>query len=160
MVMKVGGGSLSRLSGDGDLVLFAADLSFFCVCILFHVVFFSTWNFISYLCCEKLFLSFEALFQLLPGLRSFSCSPFPVPFTTPSFLLPSTLFLFYTSLTPSSCWIWVWLFYPTTTSLGRWFVSNSFQVFLSQHCKFSRLFLEVGCMVDSVIEVFLRLYFE
>ena len=63
MVMKVGGGSLSRLSGDGDLVLFAADLSFFFVCILFHVVFFSTWNFISYLCCEKLFLSFEALFQ-------------------------------------------------------------------------------------------------
>ena len=37
---------------------------------------------------------------------------------------------------------------------------TQFQVFLSQYCKFSRLLLEVGWMVDSVIEVFLRLYFE
>ena len=65
--LELGGGSLSRLSGDGDLVLFETRLSFF-VCIHFHVVFFSPWNFISYLCCGKLFLILQGAILMLPGL--------------------------------------------------------------------------------------------
>ena len=48
MVMKVGGGSLSRLSGDGDLVVFAADLSFF-LCVY------------TFSCCVFLYLEFHFL---------------------------------------------------------------------------------------------------
>ena len=50
--------------------------------------------------------------------------------------------------------------YMTTTFLGRWFVPDLLQVFLSQYCKFSKLFVELGWMVDFLIEVFLHLYFE
>lgn len=51
---------------DGDLVLFETRLSFLCVYIFMWC--FSPWNFISYLCCGKLFLILQGAILMLPGL--------------------------------------------------------------------------------------------
>ena len=124
------------------------------------ILFFCTWNFISYLYHREMFLILWSPVQVLLCLWSFSCSAFPVVFTAPSFLIPSTLILFYYStLSQLDSGVFC-LPYQTTTSLGRWIVPDLLQVFLSQYCKFSKLFVELGCMVDFLIEVLLCLYFE
>ena len=61
------------------------------------MLFFSTWNFISYLYHSKMFLILWGPIRVLPDLWSFSCSPFLVELTAPSFLLPRTSLLFHYS---------------------------------------------------------------
>ena len=67
--------------------------------------------------------------------------PFLVELTVPSFLLPRTSLLFYYST--DSVFLGVFLPpYLTMISLSRWFVSDTFQVFLSRSCTFSSYFLK------------------
>ena len=52
----------------------------------------------------------------------------------------------------------LWSPYLTVTSLSRWFVSDTFQVFLSQCCTFSKLLLKMDWMVDFLVEAFFSIY--
>ena len=54
---------MSRLSGDGGIVLFEGFFFFFFFLVTLHVMFLSILNFLSYLAVERCFLPFEALLQ-------------------------------------------------------------------------------------------------
>ena len=85
---------------------------------------------------------------VLPGLWSSSCSPFLVELAAASFLLPRTSLLFYYS---TDCLLGC---LSAVTSLSRWFVSDTFQIFLSRCCTFSKLLLEMDWVVDFLVEAF------
>lgn len=95
---------------------------------------------------------------------SFSCSPLcPVELTALSFLLPSALFPL--SYTAANC-IMIGFGGLSAFPTQPWspgadgLYLTLFRVFLSPCCKFSRLLLELGWIVDFVLEVFFHLCFE
>ena len=113
--------SLSRLSGDGGVVLFEVFfLSFF---FFFFFFFFSFFFFLVTMC--GIFLYLEVISSLCCG-EMFLILPGLIPLL-PAIFIP----IFITTQTLSSCYILFCLPYLTVTSLSRWFVSKSFQVFLS-----------------------------
>ena len=100
-------------------------------------------------CCEEMFSVLQGPVPVPPGLW-ISSSAFRVELTVPFFLLPRTSLLFYHSTdsvfplnSMSFC-----LPCPTATSLGREFIPDLFWVFFIQFCKFSKLLLKLGWMVD------------
>ena len=141
-----------------SLKIFSLEIFFHscvCACVILHVIFLSLWNFLSCLCCEEMFIILQGPVPVLPGLWISSCSPFPVELTAQTFLLPSSSLLFYHSTDTVFLLDSVSFFLPcpTVTSLGGEFVPDSLQVFLSQYCEFSKLFLELGWMVYFLISL-------
>ena len=117
------------------------ELCLLCVCSsVLGVFLYLEFPFLSLLEREILPI-FRGPVPVLPCPWSSSCSPFLVELTAPSFLLPRTSLLFYYST--DSVFLGVFLPpYLTVISLSRWFVSDTFQVFLSRSCTFSSYFLK------------------
>ena len=138
------------------LKIFFLEFFFFLFFWWLYMWYFCLFEFPFPSCCVEMFLTVRGPVAVLPGLQSSFRSPFPME----SFLLIGTSLLFYHSTktvfpldSVSFC-----LPCPTVT-LGREFVPDSLQVFLSQYCQFSKLLLELGWMV-AFLCLFLYLYFE
>ena len=117
------------------------------------MVFFFTWNFFSSLCCGEMFLILWGPIPVLQGLWCFSCSLFLILLTASFFLFPRILLLFYYSTDTVFLLNSFLPFLFNHHLLGRWFVSDSLQVFLGWYCKFSELVFALGWVVDF-LEVF------
>ena len=147
------------LSGDvdeGDDVLYEASwvILYKCLHVPLCVVFFSIRNFLSSLCYGVMFLILWGPVPVLWGLWSFTCSLFPVNLIAPSYLLPSTLLLFYYS---TDTIFRVDSFLPSLPNhedaLGQrvciWLISG----LLIRCCKFSKLLPELGWKVDFLVSL-------
>ena len=147
------------LSGDvdeGDDVLYEASwvILYKCLHVPLCVVFFSIRNFLSSLCYGVMFLILWGPVPVLWGLWSFTCSLFPVNLIAPSYLLPSTLLLFYYS---TDTIFRVDSFLPSLPNhedaLGQkvciWLISG----LLIRCCKFSKLLPELGWKFDFLVSL-------
>lgn len=148
----------SDCPGDGDVVLFEAHWALFLSLFWWlYACYFSLLGTSSLIFTTvRCSLSFEAPFECYQISEAFSCSPFPVEFTAPSFL-PNTLIYFiiaYVFQLDSGVFC---LPYLTTTSSGRWFVPD-FRSSLANTASSSCCW--IGLNGYFLIEVFFHLYFE